>query len=294
MSVSLRPIMSRPAAIYGIVGIACLVAAGPPSNALPNDLIRRANAAYLADNREEAERLYTAAEERTSDPGLIAFNRAALMFGKGEFREAELLYDRVLSDAAIPPERAARARYNRGTCLLRRGGPSALFQVAIDDFERCLDSPASDEVLKANSRHNLELAKLLWKRAWDEEVSAGKKPPPPSEQAPPERQPESRQPQPNEQTSNTPGSANPGGTKPQTEPPLKQVENPLTTHNNADSPNRGMNTTAPELKNEDAVQILSPEDTRNLLRRTAERLKKDRHALLETLYPKYKPGARDW
>ena len=52
-----------------------LLAAAPAES--PEDLIRRANAAFLAGERDEADRLYAAAEERTADPGLVAFNRAA-------------------------------------------------------------------------------------------------------------------------------------------------------------------------------------------------------------------------
>lgn len=281
----------------GIVGtlLVLAAAASPPAAPSPEALIRKANAAFVADHRDEAERLYAEAEEQIDDPGLVAFNRAAVLFQKGEFRDAELLYDRVLGDAACPPERAAKASYNRGTCVLRRGGSSSVFQAAITDFESCLDSATGDELLRAHARHNLELAKLLWKRAWDEETRAGKKPPPPGESQPrPEPRPEPKATEPKSEPGKEPGTNNPGGTPPKVGPQPKMTENPTTTPNGTENPNRGQSTTAPELKNEDAVQPLSPEDTRELLRRTAERLKKDRHALLETLYPKYKPGARDW
>ena len=42
------------------------------------------------------------------------------------------------------------------------------------------------------------------------------------------------------------------------------------------------------------MQPLSPEDTREHLRRTAERLRKDRRDLLRTIYPPEQPGVRDW
>src|SRR5207245_17713 len=103
---------------FALLGVA-LVAATPHA---AEDVIRAANAAFLRDDLAAADRLYAAAEERTADPGLVAFNRATVLFQKGEFRDAELHYSRVLDDRACPPERAARAWFNRGTCLVRRGG----------------------------------------------------------------------------------------------------------------------------------------------------------------------------
>ena len=38
--------------------------------------------------------------------------------------------------------------------------------------------------LKANAAYNLKLAKLLWKKAWDEEERNGKKPPTPNDRHP--------------------------------------------------------------------------------------------------------------
>src|SRR5262249_59336214 len=126
-----------------------------------------------------------AAEERTGAPGLVAFNRAAVLFQKEDFRDAEVHYARVLEDAACPPERAARAWYNRGTCLLRRGTSPAVYRSAIACLEHCLDSPAADEPLKADARHNLELAKLLWNEA----RKTAAKPDTPNENRPPEEEP---------------------------------------------------------------------------------------------------------
>src|SRR5262249_53165635 len=81
-----------------------LLAAASPRAADPDELSRRANAAFLRGDTEEADRLYAAAEERTGDPGLVAFNRAAVLFQKEDFRDAEVHYARVLEDAACPPE----------------------------------------------------------------------------------------------------------------------------------------------------------------------------------------------
>src|SRR4051812_24039156 len=89
-----------------------LLAAAPPRAEPPDDLIRRANSLFPTDP-DAADKLYAAAEERTADPGLVAFNRAAVMFDRATkvaadrnlLREAEKQYERVLDDAACPPER---------------------------------------------------------------------------------------------------------------------------------------------------------------------------------------------
>ena len=60
-----------------------------------------------------------------------------------------------------PADRAARAWYNRGTCLVRRGGAAAVYRSAISCFDRCLESPVADAPLKANARQNLQKALSL-------------------------------------------------------------------------------------------------------------------------------------
>jgi tetratricopeptide (TPR) repeat protein len=272
-----------------------LLAAGPQSDASPEHLIRRANAAFLAGDRDAADQLYAAAEERTADPGLVAFNRAAVLFQQGEFRDAELHYTRVLDDAACPPDRAARAWYNRGTCLLRRGASSSVYRSAIACLERCADSDDADEPLKADARYNLEIAKTLWNEARKAE---GKKDTP-NEKPPPEDPRNDGQPPPGwEGTETQPGSPEmvdgnngprPMGSLPQPDPNA----NPTTRPNPNATPTHG-DTTAPQLKDEAAVQPLSPEDTREHLRRAAERLRKDRRDLLRAIYPPEQPGVRDW
>src|SRR5438067_12382387 len=94
-----------------------LLASSPPDD--PEDLVRRANAAVARGDAEAAEKLYAAAEERTADPGLVAFNMGAVLFPLGAFRDAELHYARAAEDAPCPPERPAEARSTRGPCLLR-------------------------------------------------------------------------------------------------------------------------------------------------------------------------------
>ena len=93
-----------------------LISAAPLDSRSPDELIRLGNAAMLRGDQIGAEQHYSAAMERTDDPGLIAFNKAALFLQIGELRAAELHYVRCLDDQAAPPARRAKAWYNRGVC----------------------------------------------------------------------------------------------------------------------------------------------------------------------------------
>lgn len=291
MTRSRRPWLSFPLLPFSFF----LLAAASPQTADPDELIRRANAAFLRGDTDEADRLYAAAEEQTRDPGLVAFNRAAVLFLKDDFRDAEVHYARVLEDAACPPARAAKAWYNRGTCLLRRGTSPAVYRSAIACLEHCLDSPAADEPLKADARHNLELAKLLWNEA----RKTAAKPDTPNDNQPPEEDPRNSPPPRSPGSDQEPGSTEPGngnvGVNQQLIP--QQVPNPAAgpRQGTTQNPNQGGSAqNLQPLQNDTQIQLLSPEDTREYLRRDAERIRKDRQELWRTLYGKVPAGVRDW
>ena len=69
-----------------VVAAGLAVAADPPDPRPPEELIRLGNEAYLRGDLDAAERHYGAAAERTTDPGLVAFNRAAVAVQNGEMR----------------------------------------------------------------------------------------------------------------------------------------------------------------------------------------------------------------
>lgn len=149
--------------VIAIVAI-LLVSAGQSRS--PDDSIRLANEALGRGDTDAAESLYQEAEERTSDPGLVAFNKGTLLFRRGDFRRAELHFRRALSDEATPGHRRQRALYNLGNCLVREAGETEIkrLQSAIDCYELVLHE-TSDEGLKLDAAHNLEVAKLLWAKA---------------------------------------------------------------------------------------------------------------------------------
>ncbi len=286
--------MRTPSAVLvTLASLLLLTAAAPLSGPGSEELIRRANAAYLRGDIDEADRLYVAAEEATTDPGLVAFNRAAVLFQLGQYREAELNYARVLGDSDCPPDRAARSLYNRGTCLLRRGGSPAIYRSAIRDLDRCLDSAAADEPLKADTRYNLELAKLLW----NESRKANAKPDNPNDNPLPE-DPQTNPPKSpdNEPQPGTPetGDGNNAGTN--TKPAGMQdvATPPGGKTNQAPTPTPGNAPNLQPLQDTDTLQPLTPEDTREYLRRIAERIKRERQSLRNSIYGPERFGHLDW
>jgi tetratricopeptide (TPR) repeat protein len=274
-----------------------LAAAAPPMTDTPGELIRRANAALRAGDPDSvaiAAQLYDAAEERSTDPGLVAFNRAAVLFEQKNYSKAVRDYDRVLEDASCPPERAARAWYNRGTCLLNLGGNIDVYRSAIACFENALDNPAADQEVKDRAPHNLELAKLRWneerkKAAKPEEESPNKRPPP-EEDRQPRSDPEKSKGglEPDGQELGDPG-AQKTGPQPQPVPQTGTGAKPTQAEQNVAANNPNLQ--APEDKDE--VQKLSPEEAREYMKETAKRRKRELHSLLETLYGPDRAGAQD-
>ena len=129
-------------------------------------MIRKGNAAIEAGDLDGADILYAQAEERAADPGLVAFNKAVVSFKRGDFRRAELGFRRALGDRDIPADRRVRGLYNLGTSLVRQAGETDVkqLQAAIECYELVL-AETTDEGLRSDTGHNLELAKLLWAKA---------------------------------------------------------------------------------------------------------------------------------
>jgi hypothetical protein len=149
--------------------LGCLVAllavsgaAVPPD---PDVLVRQGNEAFDRGDFAAATDSYARAEERTQDPGLVAFNEGTALYQLGQFRDAELHYRRCREDAEGP--RLTRLLFNLGNCLLQQeqGRNPARLREAIRLYQQCLEQPNLDANLADDARHNLELARLLWLQA---------------------------------------------------------------------------------------------------------------------------------
>jgi tetratricopeptide (TPR) repeat protein len=131
----------------------------------PEDLVRQGNAAYDRGEFGQAAEAYLQAAERTTDPGLVAFNEGVALYQQGRYRDAELHFRRAREDAQ--GERRARLLYNLGNCLVQQGRSQDIprLKEAMAVYEECLQQPSTDAVLAADARHNLELARLLLQQA---------------------------------------------------------------------------------------------------------------------------------
>lgn len=271
--------------------LALLVAAAPRSDMSAEDMIRAGNAALAKGDFDKAEEWYTTAEERTTDPGLVAFNKANALFHRERYGEAERHYTRALDDADSPSERRSAALYNRGVCLLKQSGVAKL-RSAIDSFDRCLALAPTDTALVADARHNLELAKLLWMeaRAKEQKKPLPNDPPPdtppdprPDRPTPPMLDPSGQQ----DQLTNDRGQATNGLPEPIRGGP--NGGNPRSTDQK--TPGKG---NAPVISNEDKLPELTPQQVREYLEDLAVRVAKDRRNTAALTAPPERPNVKDW
>ncbi len=292
----------RRAAIALLPGCTLLLAAAASSETGAEELIRRANAAVEANDLAEAERLYQAAEVLTADPGLVAFNRATVLFHRARAGQPELYaeaarhYYWVLNDAACPPERAAKAWFNRGTSLLRLpGANTAVFRSAIACLERCLDSEVADAPLRADAAYNLKLAKLLWNEARKKE----KREDSPNRDLPPEDPRSEQNPEGPSGFDNQPGNPemgedNTGDATPRVVPQPTAIAGMKAAPAHGQAPAPGPTGQLQPLEEIRDIRSLTPEETRIQLRKTAERLRHDQQIMRMTLYGGERTGLHDW
>jgi tetratricopeptide (TPR) repeat protein len=281
--------MSRTRLLFALLTLG-LISAAPAEP--PADLIRDANTAFERGDLDTAESLYSRAEERTPDPGLVAFNKGTALYRRADLRRAELSFRRALGDAEIPADRRGRALYNLGNCLVRQAGDTdvKLLQAAIDCYEMALRESA-DEGVRSDAGHNLEVAKLLWAKArsrrpaserdpdWDEPRPPKTPPPDPS------KQPESM---------GTDGA----GDGPKKADPSSRLDvgkgsdmGPAPVEKEKPTPGQG---SLPVLPDTDKVESLSPEDARAVLKRAGDRLQRERRKLREEAALGERPRANDW
>jgi tetratricopeptide (TPR) repeat protein len=257
-----------------------------------DDLIRQGNQAFASGDLELAESLYAQAEERAADPGLVAFNKGTALCRREDFRRAELCFRRALGDPAISPERRGRALYNLGNCLVRQAGDTDVRQLqsAIDCYELAVRE-SIDEGTRADAGHNLEVAKLLWAKARARR--------PASERDPDwDEPPESKQPprDPSKSPENTGNDGKDDGPKKQDTAAKVEAgkgSDAGTTPKETPKPAPGQGN-LPVLPDTDEVKSLAPEDAREMLKRAASRINRERQQLRQDAAQGDRPRANDW
>jgi tetratricopeptide (TPR) repeat protein len=142
-----------------------MVSAAPPPDAMT--FVRLGNEAYDRGEDEAALKFFEQAEDTTDDPGLVSFNKAAVLYRLERYGDAAQHYQRCLDDGTIPANRKARAYFQLGNAYVRqaKGSQRGPLEKAIDAYRLCLLMKETDGDLRTDARHNLELARLLWLKA---------------------------------------------------------------------------------------------------------------------------------
>lgn len=127
----------------------------------PDDAVRRGVAALDAGNPEAALAEFQSAAERTTDPGLVAFNAGIALYRLGQFRDAADRFRWSLSDAEGP--RRSRALYNLGCALVQNSQGKRVdpLRQAAASFELVLADPNVEADLRELARENLEIARRM-------------------------------------------------------------------------------------------------------------------------------------
>ncbi len=265
------------------------LAAQPPASPDVDGRLRAAEDAWRRGDDAVATQLYAAAEERSRDPGAIAFNLGAIHFRHGEFRDAELQFERALDDREAPVERRARAYFNRGVCQIRRGGLTQ-YRAAIENFVRCSALVEPDGELERHAAHNLELAKLLWLEARAKSSAKplpNERPPEEAPETPRPRVPETPEITPVETGSNATGDPKPGDIDPVTGKPKSE---PAT----GTKKTIGGKGNLPVSGDWAGWRPQDEAEARAYLKGLGGRLAKDRRDLMDLTAPPEQPHVKDW
>jgi tetratricopeptide (TPR) repeat protein len=254
-----------------------------PSPSPVDGLIQKGNAAYEAEDFPSALKAYEQAEERSFDPGLVAFNKAAALYRLKRYAEAARHYERCLEDKQAPPIRQAGAYYDLGNCLVKQAGPSdvKVLKQAMDSYRESLALAAEDENLKADVRHNLELATLLWLQAKTAARDNPESSDPKEDQRPKDPKDDK---EPGSQTGKEKGQ---GGKGEKTE---KTGEGPEAKGGQKKSASPGKLLNLPD---QDELVKLPPEDTAALLEQAAQRILNERSDYHRGSGPPSE-GVKDW
>jgi tetratricopeptide (TPR) repeat protein len=173
-----------------LITSSCVSAASPPDW---QTLLRQGDAAYGRGDYTTAAALYEQAGDRTTDPGLVAFDLAAAQYRLALASDANRV--RLAREAeqsyrcCIKPRdpRRARGLYGLGNALMLRAGDRDVeaLKAAVESYQQCLAETNVDEELTDDAQHNLERARLLLLQipppsaAHSKDESAGDVPPKP-------------------------------------------------------------------------------------------------------------------
>jgi tetratricopeptide (TPR) repeat protein len=147
----------QPSRSFASFLLMALVSSWSISSVDPCPEIAEGNTAFANATYELALAKYRLAEERATDPGLVAFNEGATLYRLRRYREAAAHF--FYSRENAPPARLAESLYNNGNALAQEAGTTSLelMTAAIAAYQECLRQPTRDVKLAANARYNLQI-----------------------------------------------------------------------------------------------------------------------------------------
>lgn len=258
------------------------------------DRWREAEAAVTRGDWDLAGRLFTELEPLTDDPGLVAFNRGVIDYRRGNYRQAETHWRRALADAAVPPERRSNGLFNLADALVKQAGNSDAkqLQAAIECYELVLRE-ATDDGLKSDAGHNLEVAKLLWAVAISRQPPKERDPGWENPETPERKEPPAPKPDPKKQEPPGPGDQEtPAKQKTKAEP---TKEKPAPGQEKKETTQQTPGSGSLKVINDDPTgPAITAEDANATLRRTADRLRRERQKLREESSQGERFRPNDW
>ncbi len=265
--------------------------AAKPAAEPPDELVRQANEAVGRKQYIDALKLYDRAEERSTDPGLVAFNEGVALYQKGDYAGAEVHFRLALQDADPADERRPFALYNLAASIVQApgdGDPAKLAE-AVRLFEECLRHDHVSDRLAADARHNLELAKMLW-------VQAKAKPAPPPAKPPDEQDDPPKQPPPKPQPAPQPGegsdSASPAkGTAGRTPAQAQPGQEPIKAPDGDQAPGDG---NLPVIPDRDELAPMSREEAEAHLRQAIDKVMREGRTHRQQRQKPPSSKVRDW
>jgi tetratricopeptide (TPR) repeat protein len=269
-----------------LVLLPALVSAAPTAIS-PDDLVRRGNEALAQQQYTEALKLYDRAGERTTDPGLVAFDAGVALYQQGDYARAEGQFRLAYQDAA--GRRRPWVDYNLASALIKTAGDrgAAKLAEAVGLLEDCLQQLEPDDPLAADARHNLELARMLWLEA--RARSDPQKDRPPQEDEDPTK-PQPPRPEPVKQPGGDDGSGNPAKGPGQRELGKEQGQQAV----GADGQPLPGEGALPTIPDREELVPMSREEAEAHLRQAVERVLNERRAHVQRPATVPSGKVRDW
>jgi tetratricopeptide (TPR) repeat protein len=262
-----------------------LLGSVPDSDAL--GLVRQGNAAFSWADYAAAVEFYTRAEEGSTDPGLVAFNKATALYRLRHYREAELHYRRCWEDAE--GTRLAHLLYSLGNAIVQQAGNSdaARLKQAIGLYELCLHQEGAEPSLLADARHNLELARLLLVKA---AAGKGKNEQDDSGRTDADTQPKGT----SDEGADMSDQSGSGRPDPRGKPGVLSGNygpGAVPWNDTPFAPGKG---NLPPIPDADSLTTMSPEDAAEQLKQAADRIARERKTHQQHIAPAPAANLKDW